>query len=198
MDLKVAVGHRIKAIRLQRGMTQLGLADQTDRAVESIGAFERGSSAPSFETLERLGRALDVPVRDLFDFGDDKDDIRPERLQAMNTILDAVRRLDDDRLDVAAALVETLAGQGGRLADGANTPRPAEETLADAMARNLRHMREERGWTRLELARRAGLHGRQIDKFEGKRSSVSLHMIERLSKALDVDPAELLYKDTAP
>lgn len=59
-------------IRLQReqaGLTQADLGDRAGKSVQLIGKIERGVAAPSFETLEALGRALSVPVAQFFEIG---------------------------------------------------------------------------------------------------------------------------------
>lgn len=66
MALAREVGHRVRALRRQRGLTQAALAERVDRSEVALRAIERGASAPSFETLERLTVALDVPAAELF------------------------------------------------------------------------------------------------------------------------------------
>ena len=66
MSLAREVGRCIRALRRQRGLTQAALAELIDRSEVAVRAIERGASAPSFETLERLTRALDIPAAGLF------------------------------------------------------------------------------------------------------------------------------------
>jgi transcriptional regulator with XRE-family HTH domain len=66
MSLAREVGRCIRALRRQRGLTQAALAELIDRSEVAVRAIERGASAPSFETLERLTLALDVPAAGLF------------------------------------------------------------------------------------------------------------------------------------
>lgn len=65
-DLRVQVGNLVRHHREAGGLTQAELADRTERSVQLIGRIERGSSAPSFETLAGISLALNVQVRDLF------------------------------------------------------------------------------------------------------------------------------------
>jgi len=67
-DLRVRFGNRLRALRNWKGMTQEQLAEAADVSVDFISLVERGISAPSFETLERLSVAFDVPVAELFHF----------------------------------------------------------------------------------------------------------------------------------
>jgi transcriptional regulator with XRE-family HTH domain len=73
------------------------LAEKVERTVDAISPLERGRSLPSFETLERLALALDVPIRDFFvvDKGDERG-IQRTRLIAV--ILDIARGLPDKDL----------------------------------------------------------------------------------------------------
>lgn len=67
-DLRVRFGRRLRELRIERGMTQEDLARVTGFSTAFISQMERGINAPSFESLESLARALDVSVKDLFEF----------------------------------------------------------------------------------------------------------------------------------
>lgn len=79
-----------------------------ERTVDAVSALERGRSLPSFDTLERLSRVLDVPVRDFFD-----EDTRArggaKRAAQMATLMDCARELSDADLEVAVQQVQALA-----------------------------------------------------------------------------------------
>jgi transcriptional regulator with XRE-family HTH domain len=49
-------------------MTQERFAELLDISVDFLSLIERGINAPSFETLERMGKKLNLEVRDLFNF----------------------------------------------------------------------------------------------------------------------------------
>ncbi len=49
-------------------MTQERFAEVLDVSVDFLSMVERGISAPSFETLEKISKRLRVPVADLFAF----------------------------------------------------------------------------------------------------------------------------------
>ena len=63
------VGSLIRAAREAKGLTQGELAEQTGRSLQMIGRVERGTAAPSFETLAALAAATDVPVAAFFQLG---------------------------------------------------------------------------------------------------------------------------------
>jgi transcriptional regulator with XRE-family HTH domain len=60
---------RLREVRAQRGMTQERFAEMLNISVDFLSLVERGISAPSFETLERIAKKLKVPVAHLFTFG---------------------------------------------------------------------------------------------------------------------------------
>jgi transcriptional regulator with XRE-family HTH domain len=67
-QLRSQFANRLKALRIEKQLTQEELAEITNLSTSFISSMERGINAPSFETLESLAKALDVPVRGLFDF----------------------------------------------------------------------------------------------------------------------------------
>lgn len=50
----------LKSFRLNRGLTQAELAVEANYDSTYVGKLERGASSPSFDTIVRLGEALDV------------------------------------------------------------------------------------------------------------------------------------------
>lgn len=68
--LRRRFGKRVRVLRKQANLSQEALAARADISVDFLGLIERGINAPSFETLEKLAKALDVPVQELFDFED--------------------------------------------------------------------------------------------------------------------------------
>ncbi len=54
-------------------------------------------------------------------------------------------------------------------------------------------LREAKGWSQAELARRAGVRRAMLNELEaGKRQRIDLGILEKLAAALGVDPAILL------
>lgn len=66
--LRKKFGLRLRDIRVQRRMTQEQFAEALDISVDFLSLVERGISAPSFETLDRISRRLRIPVAALFVF----------------------------------------------------------------------------------------------------------------------------------
>lgn len=68
-----AIGARIRAERLRRGMTVRGLARDIGVSASLISQIETEKSRPSVSTLYAITTALGLPVEDLFDARDDAD-----------------------------------------------------------------------------------------------------------------------------
>ena len=68
LSLRRQFGTRLKAIRLERELTQEQFAELVGISVDFLSLIERGINAPSFEVLEQMAGKLQRPVRELFDF----------------------------------------------------------------------------------------------------------------------------------
>jgi transcriptional regulator with XRE-family HTH domain len=60
------------------------------------------------------------------------------------------------------------------------------------IALRLRELRDRKGWSQAELARRAGLHNSVVNRAERGESSLTLATLDKLAKALGVSPRSLL------
>lgn len=60
------------------------------------------------------------------------------------------------------------------------------------MARTLRRLRAERGWSQEEMAHQAGLHRTYVSGLERGVRNPTLTVLARLAKALGVSPSALL------
>lgn len=63
-----ALGKRIKAIRVARGLTQAQLGELTKYEPMTISRFETANYAPGLDALEVLARALNVELSAFFQF----------------------------------------------------------------------------------------------------------------------------------
>ncbi len=66
--LRKQFGVRLRQIRAERRMTQERFAEVLNISVDFLSLVERGISAPSFETLERIAKRLRMSVAELFTF----------------------------------------------------------------------------------------------------------------------------------
>ncbi len=68
MQLKKQFGKRVQQLRQARKITQEELAEKVGVSIESISNIERGIHGPSFDNLEKIILALQVPAKTLFEF----------------------------------------------------------------------------------------------------------------------------------
>lgn len=108
MNLKDRVASRIKTIRKLRRLTQDQLAQRVDRTVFAISQLERGKSLPSFETLERLSVALEVPLKDFFDDDSEAAGMSPHRLSLTTAVADRVRLMADDQIEATLRMMDAM------------------------------------------------------------------------------------------
>lgn len=60
-----ALGRAVEELRREAGLTQEGLADRIESDFPSVGGVERGTSNPTFTSLLRLARGLEVDLSEL-------------------------------------------------------------------------------------------------------------------------------------
>lgn len=66
-ELVLIVGRRVAELRRQRGWTQEALAEKAQVSGRYIQLIEAGRENLTIMTLAKLGNALRIPVRDLFE-----------------------------------------------------------------------------------------------------------------------------------
>jgi len=66
--IKELVGARLKELRKNKGLSQADVAERVNVDAKHISRLETGKTFPYPETLEALGKALDVPVKEFFEF----------------------------------------------------------------------------------------------------------------------------------
>jgi len=65
-DIQKVYGERLRAIRLQKGVSQEALADAAELHRTYVSSVERGERNISLVNIGRLADALGVPIRDFF------------------------------------------------------------------------------------------------------------------------------------
>jgi transcriptional regulator with XRE-family HTH domain len=63
--IRAEIGRRIRNLRLDRGMSQVMLADAAELSRVNLSRIERGKAAVMITTLLRITRALGVSLADL-------------------------------------------------------------------------------------------------------------------------------------
>ena len=66
--IKKLLGERIREFRKEKGFTQEQLAELVGVEPRHISRIEGGYNSPSIERLAKISEALDVPIKDFFDF----------------------------------------------------------------------------------------------------------------------------------
>jgi len=70
-------------------------------------------------------------------------------------------------------------------------------TLGGNVARNIRRLRQERGLTQEELAVRIRITRNYVGMIERQENSPTVTMVERIAKALGIEPARLFDEKAA-
>ena len=73
-ELKKLLGRQIKQIRKNKNIKQDELAEMIGIATRNLSNIETGHCFPSADSLEKIAKALDCKVKDLFDFEHHKDE----------------------------------------------------------------------------------------------------------------------------
>ncbi len=67
MDIKQRFGVKIKELRKLKGLSQEKLANLAEIDRTYLPTIEKGERNVSIEVIEKLAKALDIKVKDLFD-----------------------------------------------------------------------------------------------------------------------------------
>jgi transcriptional regulator with XRE-family HTH domain len=67
-----------------------------------------------------------------------------------------------------------------------------KQSARELLARNIRELRQQKGWSQDELAARADLHRTYIGTVERAEQSITVDSMEKLANALNVKVARLL------
>ena len=70
MNELIQLGKRISEIRIKKGLTQEKLADMVNYSANHIAKLESARTNPSFELLVEIAKAMNIPIKELFDFDD--------------------------------------------------------------------------------------------------------------------------------
>lgn len=61
------IGHKIKEIRMQKGITQKELAQKLKTSQQNLAQYENGKRNPKIQTLTKIADALEVPLSSLYE-----------------------------------------------------------------------------------------------------------------------------------
>ena len=105
------LGERIRFLRKAKRITQEQLAEKAEMNPKYIGQIERAEINTTVITLEKIARALSVPLAELFQF--EKDD--PEKTNAEQLLRKLIEGRDIDEImliaDVSRFILSKLEGK---------------------------------------------------------------------------------------
>ena len=67
-DYYIKIGKRIKQLREQNSLTQEQLASRADISLDYLGKIEVNINKPGLRALIKIASALDVHIKELFNF----------------------------------------------------------------------------------------------------------------------------------
>lgn len=90
--ITIALGKKIRSLRLSRGWTQEQLAEYADLHVSYIVLLEKGANRATIETLEKLAKAFDISISELVHSLDATND-DPMKKQMRDLMEDFVQKI---------------------------------------------------------------------------------------------------------
>ena len=108
-DAKALFGKRLRFLRKERGLTLEDLGQAASIGYKHVADVERGEKAPSFEAVEKLAKALGVPVYKMFLPADGSD----EPLTVAQLAREIDRRASPQVKELARELLSRLASLDG-------------------------------------------------------------------------------------
>ncbi len=102
---------RLKTLRTEMGLTQNQLAQELGLSNKTISVYEKGTSSPTLETLEKMASYFGVTIDFLIGYSNDRNPKVRQLSGALNLSLDAIRALivltdSKDNSNVLSSLLE--------------------------------------------------------------------------------------------
>jgi transcriptional regulator with XRE-family HTH domain len=94
---------RLAALRKERGLTQLALAELVEMHISQIRRYESGQSQPTLDAIRKLARALSVSADMLLFAQNERGPEDDLRLQ-----FEAASRLDPEEKNVIRSVIESI------------------------------------------------------------------------------------------
>jgi transcriptional regulator with XRE-family HTH domain len=102
---KESLGGRIKEFRKLRKLSQEQLAEEVNIDPKHLSRIEVGRGFPSLDTLENLAKALNVELKDFFEFVHNTQNKKGLK-ETLNSLL---RDADEERLKLLVRIVRAVA-----------------------------------------------------------------------------------------
>lgn len=93
VELKKLLGRRIQELRKANNLKQEELAEIINIATRNLSNIETGRCFPSPDNIEKLAKALNCKIKDLFDFDHQQDDV-----DLYDEIIARIKPISRDRL----------------------------------------------------------------------------------------------------
>ena len=97
-------GKHLKGLRESKGLSQEQLAEAIGVEYQTISRIETGMYFTSYENLQKISNALDLHIKDLFDFSENE--YSKEELKI--AIDKALTKFDKDDLEITYKLINVL------------------------------------------------------------------------------------------
>jgi transcriptional regulator with XRE-family HTH domain len=102
---KKLLGARIKELRKKRQFSQEHLSEKVDIDAKHLSRIEVGGSYPSIDTLENIAKALDVELKDFFEFSPLQELGSKQLKDNIRTLLE---KADENNLRLILRIVKTI------------------------------------------------------------------------------------------
>lgn len=90
------MGEKLKALRLEKNLTQKQVADRIGLAISAVSSYESGMRYPSYEALIKLARIFHVSTDYLIGMTDtrniDVNGLNDEEIACVSQMVDILRR----------------------------------------------------------------------------------------------------------
>jgi len=104
MNEKKLVGKRIQELRKKHGISQEQTAEKADISPNYLSRIECGKENPTLDMLIKLSNALDVEMREMFDFGH-----VPGRKELKDSLQTFLKTADEPTLRLAVKIIRAVA-----------------------------------------------------------------------------------------
>jgi transcriptional regulator with XRE-family HTH domain len=113
--------HRLKELRVERGMTQAELAEKAKVTATYVSKLESAGAAPGIDLVENLAVALGVGVTDLIPISQPADPLALPREQARALFDSLMKTADSQTLALLNPFLLLLAESSGRRSNKPST-----------------------------------------------------------------------------
>lgn len=101
--IKELVGARLKELRKNKGFSQAEIAEKVSLDSKHISRLETGKTFPYPETLEALAKALDVPIKEFFEF-----EHLQEQEVSIRTVQELIEGAGEEKLRLIYKVVKAI------------------------------------------------------------------------------------------